>query len=302
MKKLFSVIAIVTVLCFAGTALANDTITNNAAGVIGVDSQAQGQGQGQSIDMGTNVSERGFVVPGEVTYGPLINYFGKPLPSSGFQPVEQLLMYGCWFTEGALKNMLKGVEDAEAELKVVNLNLDPAPAATEDGETKWIKVVISRDKYVGADVDYVGPATGRSENAKTTMVEVLAKTALEAIENGCNVLHLTAQGAVRDAFAYGWGIGFASTQAQVYNNSDKSNVSIGGFGYSSGQAGMRDKPWIQGFGLIDRTLEYPALNVAEAPVKEKYVILNNVHEDDETVAEKTPVDQKIEVENASVVN
>ena len=300
MKKVISVIAIATILCFtAGTASA-DSMSDSAANVI--------------IDkFNSDNKSIGAPIPGNVGYGPLINYFGKPLPSSGFQPVEQLLMYGCWFTEGALKNMLKGVEDAEAELKVVNLNLDPAPVATEDGETRWIKVIISRDKYVGVDVDYVGPAIGRSENAKTTMAEVLAKTALKALENGCNVLHLTAQGAVRDAFAYGWGIGFASTQAQVYNNSDKSNVSVGGFGYSSGQAGMRDKPWLQGFGLIDRTLEYPPLKVAAAPVKEKYVILNNVHKDDGVVgytdddegvvhATSEPVEQKIEVENANVTN
>jgi len=218
-------------------------------------------------------------------------------------------MYSCWFTEGALQSMLQEVEDVDAEFKIVNSGVETAPVAQEDGETRWIKIIIQKDMY-GNPADFIGYATGRSENAKTTMVEVLAKTALEAIENNCNVLHLTAQGAVRDAFAKGWGIGFSTTQASIHGNSDnRSNVSVGGFGYSSGQAGMRDKPWIQGFGLIDRSLTYPELNLP-TPEK-KQVILNNVKADasDTGIASdteivdagKTPVEQKIEVENATLI-
>ncbi len=309
MKKFISLVAIVTLLCFTGIGFANDTNTNVGAGIIGIDNNANAQGQGQSVDMGENYSRAiGAPIPGSVGYGPLINYFGKALPSSGFQPVEQLIMYGCWFTDGALKNMLKKVEDAEAEFKVTNIGLEPAPAADENGKTKWIKVVVSRDKYT--DAEFVGYVTARSENAKTTMTEVLAKSALEAMNNGCNVLHLIAQGAVRDAFATGWGIGFASTQAQVYSNDNKSNVSAGGFGYSSGQAGMRDKPWLQGFGLIDRNLDYPELRLAKA--EPKPVILNNVKEEQieattddngnvvKPISEAAPVDQKIAVDNATL--
>jgi len=85
------------------------------------------------------------------------------------------------------------------------------------------------------------------------------------MQNGCNVIHFTAQGAVRDVFSTGWGIGFNSTQAQVYSSDfSKSNVTTGGTGYSSAKAGTRDLAWLQGFGLIDRDLVYPAL--AMAPV------------------------------------
>ncbi len=205
---------------------------------------------------------RQFVNPGSVGYGPVLNYFGQPLPSEGFQPVEQLLMYSCWFTDGALESMLKGVEDAEAEFKVANGNIAPAKLAEEDGETKWIKIVIAREKYEGDNVGFKGFITARSDDRRTTMTEVMAKAALVAMKKGCNVIHFTAQGAVRDVMSSGWGIGFNATSATIYSSdNDQSTVAGGGMGYSSAKAGVRDLPWLQGFGLVDYDLEYPTLIV-----------------------------------------
>jgi hypothetical protein len=51
--------------------------------------------------------------------------------------------------------------------------------------------------------------------------------------------------------------------AKIYNsNDDASIVGTGGFGYSSAWAGMRDKPWLQGFGLVDPNLELPKVEKA----------------------------------------
>jgi hypothetical protein len=183
------------------------------------------------------------------------------LPSEGFQPIEQLLMYTCFFTEGALESMLKGVEDAEAEFKVATSvgNAKPAP---EDGETRWIKIVISRAKYENANAKFKGFLTARSDDRRTTMTEVMAKAALTAMQNGCNVVHFTAQGAVRDVMSSGWGIGLNTTQATIFSgNNSAGNVTSGGTGYSSAKAGTRDLPWLQGFGLVDDDLVYPALTI-----------------------------------------
>lgn len=250
---------------YAGDASAN---ANAGASAVTGDSSA-----GFTGDVGSNNTYeasdlnrgRAFANPGDVQYGPVINYFGQPLPSEGFQPVEDIIMYSCWFTEGALESMLKGVEKADAEFKVANENVADAAPAPEDGETRWIKIVISRAKYTGTDFAFKGFITAKSEHRDTTMVEVVAKAALSAVQNGCNVIHFTAQGAVRDVMASGWGIGFNTTQAQVYGGDlTKSNVSSGGFGYSSAQAGTRDLGWVQGVGLIDYTLTYPKLKVAAA--------------------------------------
>ncbi len=202
---------------------------------------------------------RGFAISGDVQYGPVLNYFGQPLPSEGFQPIEDIIMYACWYTEGALKSMLKHVENVDAEFKVSSLNIEDAHLA-EDGETRWIKVILSRTKYKGTNVDFKGFVTARSKHRETTMVETMAKAAMLAVKNGCNVIHFSAQGAVRDVESSGWGIGFNTTQASL-NGSDltHANVTSGGFGISKATAGTRDKPWLQGFGLIDRDLVYPTL-------------------------------------------
>lgn len=200
-------------------------------------------------------SSRGFVVPGNPMYGPVIPYYGKPEPSEAVQPAEQVLTYTCYFTEGALRSILRGVEDAEAEFKVVMVVPEDAEYNVRSDGQRWIKVILE----VGAvpDTMFVGFVTARSKHEETTSVEVIAKAALKSLLKGCNVLQITAEGAVRDAIASGWGIGFNTTQAFIYDAQARSNVSSGGFGYSKAKAGMRDKPWYQGFGLIDPDLIYP---------------------------------------------
>jgi len=272
MKKYLAIIAAV---CFifgsVGIASAQDTSSNaNAnASATGGSSGTTGNygpvGSYNTYEASDLNDGRQFANPATQQFGPVLNYFGQPLPSEGFQPIEQLIMYTCWFTDGSLESMLKGVEDAEAEFKVANGRIALAAPAAEDGKTKWIKIVISRSKYEGQNVGFRGFITARSDDKRTTMTEVMAKAALTALKNGCNVIHFTAQGAVRDVMSSGWGIGFNTTQAQVYSGDlTKSNVSSGGMGYSSAQAGVRDLPWLQGFGLVDNDLVYPVLDV---PVK-----------------------------------
>lgn len=257
---------IFTAIMFA-FAIVTPVHADQAAAVSVVDGVSAGAGF--TGDVGSNNTSIAAPVPGSAQFGPVLNYFGQPLPSEGFQPVEQIVMYSCWYTDGALESMLKGVESAKAEFKIANENIELAKPATEDGETKWIKIVISRDRYDGSNFGFRGFITAKSQNKNTTMVEVVAKAALSAMENGCNVIHFTAQGAVRDVISSGWGIGFNTTQAQVYSGDlTKSNVTSGGMGYSAAKAGTRDLPWLQGFGLVDYNLEYPALKIQvkeEAP-------------------------------------
>jgi hypothetical protein len=274
MKKL---LIAVTAACFlfTGVAFADQIVNNNGDVGLQTNPNASAGATGYTGDVGSNNTSIGAPIPGGVQFGPVLNYFGQPLPSEGFQPVEQLLMYSCWFTEGSLESMLKGVEKADAEFKVANNRIAAAKPAAEDGETKWIKIVISRDKYEGANVGFKGFITAKSENRDTTMTEVMAKAALTAIENGCNVIHFTAQGAVRDVMASGWGIGFNTTQAQVYSGDlTKSNVSSGGMGYSSAKAGTRDLPWLQGFGLVDNDLVYPVLDLPATEIDANNADLN----------------------------
>jgi hypothetical protein len=280
-KKIITAVAIVAL---SSTVAFGQVANSNSTSGASADSM-QMQSQGTTLEDVGNIKDsfnsepadlsegRGFAIPGDVQYGPTINYFGEARPSDAFQPVEQLIMYSCWFTEGALESMLKGVERAKAEFKLANARIVNAAPASEDGTTRWIKIVVSRDKYEGAGkVGFKGFVTARSEHRNTTSTEVMARAALVAVQNGANVIHFTAQGAMRDVEASGWGIGLSNTNAQVYSsNNTHSNVASGGMGYSRATAGMRDKPWLQGFALVDNGLVYPELAVPYAIEEEKVV-------------------------------
>lgn len=258
-KFLIIVVAICMSMFLVVPSFANDVTANAGGAVINNEEVAVLNSNTYVHQDNTRNTSIGAPIPGGTQFGPVLNYFGQPLPSEGFQPIEQLLMYACWFTEGALESMLKGAYGTESEFKIGNKTIAVAKLA-EDDETRWIKIVISRDKYTGANVEFKGFVTARSNNRRNTMTEVMAKAALSAMKNGCNVIHFTSQGAVRDVMSSGWGIGFNTTQAQVYSTDmAKSNVSSGGMGYSRAQAGVRDLPWLQGFGLVDNDLVYPVL-------------------------------------------
>lgn len=286
MKKFLTITTIMMFLLISSFAFAghkatpqchkvHDQTQGQAQGQIQGQAQAQIQGQLQgqaqmSNNNNTNLNANANVnvdnsvavdapIPGSPEFGALIGYYGQPTPSEGYQPIEQLTMYHCWFSEASLESMLEGARGTEAEFKVSNGDAAVAKL-DEDGITRWIKIVISQEKYTGKNAEFKGFVTARSNNRRNTMTEVMAKAALSAMKNDCNVIHFTAQGAVRDVMSRGWGIGFNTTQAQVYSNDmSKSNVSSGGMGYSRAQAGVRDLPWLQGFGLVDNDLIYPVL-------------------------------------------
>jgi hypothetical protein len=272
-KNMIAVLALCISLMFSANVMAQQTNAGVGAGAnanANVGSVQAGAGfQGDVGSNNTSIDNRAFAVPGNVQYGPVINYFTKPLPSEGFQPIETILMYGCWFTEGALQEMAAGgmFSKAEADVKITNAAPMAKPAA-EDGKTRWIKIVISAKPV--EKVNFKGFVTARATDMDSTMVQVMGKAALEAMNKGANVIHFTAQGAVRDVFSSGWGIGFGSTFAKMYDNNnsqDMSGVGYAGFGISKAKAGTRDLPWLQGFALVDDAPDYPKLPTAPAAVK-----------------------------------
>lgn len=283
MKKLFIAFAVAS-LIFTGVAFAdvqgqaqgqvanqraNNSADNNNSQQQGMNSNIDLSGQGRISDSFNSTGMRGFAIPGDVQYGPVINYFGKPLPSEGFQPVEQIIMYSCWFTEGALEEMASAgmFGKTEADVRIVNPTAMAKPAA-EDGKTRWIKVVVQTSPV--KDVTFKGFVTARATAMDATMVNVMANAALDAMNKGANVIHFSAQGAVRDVFSKGWGIGIGATFASIMDSKgdqDRSGVAYGGTGFSSAKAGTRDLPWLQGFALVDEAAVYPKLPVPAKDVK-----------------------------------
>jgi len=270
-KALIVSITLIAFIFTAGMSYAQqgtiDNNTNTGAAAIGIDntSQGQGQGQGQSInttDNSTNTNEaqdRNFPIPGGVNFGPVINYYGKPLPGAQFRPVESLLMYANIFSEGALESIIKRGKDADliVDLNVVRDRNVQIRAKYEEDETRWIKIVATTKML--PEHGLIGYITSEGDDRKTDMMEVIAGAALAALQEGADVLQIVAQGAARDTVTSGWGIGFNTTQAMITGGGVGSgadsgaNISSGGTGYSSAWAGMRDKPWLQANALKSPT-------------------------------------------------
>jgi hypothetical protein len=285
MFKKIAVIVMIALFAISGNALAQTAVAgasvngvnaNANSGASANNSQGQDQSQGQGQTQGVGIDQfnnsfnsrsdaekigKSFVVPGSVQYGPAINYFGKGGPTAGFQDIRTLLMYGCLFTEGALEEMSSGASTFSGRVVVRQMNATKVVAKVDEAGTKWIKIVVS-DKPLEGLVPALH-VTAEADSRDVDMIAIMAKSALEALRKGANVLHVTAFGAARDTETRGWGIGFNSTMAKVFQqNDDASVVGTGGFGYSSAWAGMRDKPWLQGFGLVDANLELPKVEKA----------------------------------------
>jgi hypothetical protein len=246
MKKLavITLVALFSIVMFTGVSFADPNANANAGANSGSDA---------SINDSFNSSNQrgGHLIDPGFQYGPVINYFGQPLPSDGFQPVESLLIYSTWFTVGTLETIVDGDGDAEAEFMAINKEVQAPGLYRMKGKEKiqWIKVIVSKEPVAGAyDIGFV---VARSDDRRTGMPKVMAAAALKAAKAGCNVIQFIAQGAVRDAFSTGWGIGINTSYGKISGGSDNDEAIVGGggLGYSSAQAGMRDKPWLQAHGL-----------------------------------------------------
>ena len=271
-KKIAVITLMVIALAFSGNAFAQvaNSGSNSGAeanaiggGAQAAQQQGQGQTQGVALDQFNNSfnSEglRGFAIPADNQYGPVMNFYGKQAPSVQYQDVRTILMYSCMFSEGALEKMASGAFEANlAEFKLINADDIVAPAKAAADGTRWIKIVVSQTAL--DKVALKGHVSGESRDRSLTMVELMADVALKALKNGANVLHITAFGATHDVFSSGWGIGFNTTMAAIDDLNKGQNRSVvggGGLGYSSSKAGSRDQGWIQAFALVDAALVYP---------------------------------------------
>ena len=262
MKKLLSIMFAITLTAL----LSLPTMAGQSASQSGA--EATGYGVVGDINSGNtnDAMDRPFPLQGGVGYGPVINYFGKPLPTAGFRPVETLLMYGGWFSEGTLERIIKK-SDILHEMEVVNEARYVPRAKADPNGTKWIRVIATMNVQNGHGL--VGYITCEADDRKTDMLEVLAQAALDALRAGADVLQITAQGAARDTETSGWGIGFNTTIASDLGNGQGTmGVATGGTGYSKAWAGMRDKPWIQANALVAPEAVWTNLEAAKPEKKE----------------------------------
>lgn len=136
------------------------------------------------------------------------------------------------------------------------VNFQKAPLELRDGNRYiWIVTGPSHpDEFRG-----VAPFDIEAKDDDTNSFQLIAKMALEAIENGDNVLWINYQGWKDRVGSSGWGIGTHAVHGQVSSGGTKSTVGGGGFGYSKNSVGVEMRPFIRGWsGCVPFELSIPS--------------------------------------------
>jgi len=237
MKKLLIIGAMCAALIIPGMAFAGDNNDLDATvEPITIDIQDNRHYDASDLNDG-----RGFAIPGEVIFPGTPGYYGEATPGHRFIPLKKLLMFTTVWNVDAARNMLAG--------RTGNKDVQIRDLLAKDGDetAKLVYCSIERPSALGADTaDQASIGTIAATNRKSISADVLAKAIVEAADRNANFIMFMAEGVNREVDAQGWGIGFNTTQAQIYSGgNDKSNVSSGGMGYSRGWAGYIDYPWLQ---------------------------------------------------------
>jgi len=255
MKKLITIIAVLSmVFCFSGMALA-DVNTNSGAGTIGLDNQAQSQGQGQSMnnnivfpeskDVTRSINDgkgyRGFANQAEISYPGMPSYFGPAVRNGNVRGVKSIIMYKDTFTRADVAELLKGVSVDENRLV-------PQVKDEDKKDTDSVKVVLvppAKEDVLRQCAIINAQAT--KEGASS--VNALAAAIISALDAGADTLLITAEGAGCKLTSNGWGIGLAWTTAVINTAENTGNTGSGGMGITGGSAGYKSLPWVQGIAL-----------------------------------------------------
>lgn len=273
MKKLFMILAILVSLFMVSGPVMAGSATADADAAADVEiTFSEGTLSPQTIEEGSTV--RQFVNPG-VTPLPMTNgFFTAPTPDSSFKSIRDII--NALHTEGgsghirlneaALIQMAKGGK-VTTHTQVVR-GITQVPRAYERGPYKDIVtgedmvsnrfLIITIEKPIVKDGKVVGMAKppgikvtgfidGEAKDGKTNSLQVLGKVGLTALEDGNNLMVITAEGAHRMVEASGWGVGFYGVTAGVSEAGKASSLAGGGTGYAKNKTGTEDKPWVQGY-------------------------------------------------------
>jgi hypothetical protein len=263
MKRiLISALLILGLVAFTTPAFAQDVTANTGTAVIG-GGQGQGQGQGQTInfssplipateqkDLTTVRNEgsgyRGFPIGPQMTYPGLPTYFNGPTDGASVTNLEDFLMYGNVWDIATLEAMA-GTGSASDFLsigyKVVTVAECPTAAQPE-------KVKALLKKQVKGVYKRVATITVKASNLNTTSEKLLAIAGLEAAKYGASEIHIIDAGKHRVMTGEGWGIGIYYYAAGLSASESSGQMGGGGTGYSTGESGYQDKPWIKVIAVI----------------------------------------------------
>ena len=181
---------------------------------------------------------RGFAEGGPVPIPGMPSYFGPATPGPQYQPARIVVLYQNRFTKDNVANMLKKA----GKTKVITTSLYGEPDFVYDYVDVYVMDKVLESKVDGKLLGYI---TVQAKNDGTVSAHDMAAAMEEVMKMGGNAMQVTGEGVARTLKAFGWGIGVSYTRASLSANETVGGVSAGGMGISGGEAGYKDKPWVQ---------------------------------------------------------
>jgi len=239
MKKLFAIMAILMAVCmFSGTALAGNTASAeaNAGAIINMPEDSR-----EFKDM-----PRPFANGTEITYPGMPNFFGPDKQNANTMDLQVILeMKKTWTRECLKETGTKAKTNTRARFF--------EPRRHRLGNEFKAKDTDTIDIHLGMppkDARLAGVVVVRARDTKTTTLEVLADAGRHALDIPGATLYVVAYNSSKVVQSSGWGIGFHTSAATANGTNDLSTITSGGTGYSTGEAGFGDKPWIHAYVVV----------------------------------------------------
>jgi hypothetical protein len=247
MNKTLAIFAVVlSVFLFTGTAMASSTAVAGASAsadpsAVGIVDQTFEADKREYKDM-----PRGYAVGTEVVYPGMPSYFGPDKPGPNTMDLRVILeMKPDWTRDCLTATGTKAKTNTRARFFVPTRKSLGKEFKAKDSDA--IKILLGNPPE---DAKLVGVVMVRARDTKATTLEVMADAGRHALDIPGATLYVVAYNSAKVVKTGGWGIGFHSSMATANGTNDLSSVSSGGTGWSTGEAGYEDKPWIHGYVVI----------------------------------------------------
>jgi hypothetical protein len=237
MKKLFATFAIlVAIFMVSGTALAGNVADANATAgaMVASDPSATVNQNFEASDI-----PQGFANGTEMTFPGVSPYFGPDRhPGPNSIDLRMILdVKSTWKRFELAPTATQAKMDIRARHLVPTmkkLGIKPSPDDTID-------------IFIGTpppSAKLLGVVMVRVRDTEATTFEAMAEAGLRGLDGMGDAIFIVAFGSQKVVKGSGWGIGFHHTTATVSDGKDLGTVTSGGTGYSTSEAGYKDKPWV----------------------------------------------------------
>jgi len=234
MKKLF--IVLIIVLAFSTTPAKADStaIADSAVGVNDV-------GNVNQTFEATEEIPRSFPNGTEVGYPSVPMFIGPDRPGPNTMDLSGILNLKQNWIRAELEETA-----SKAKMWIRSMYLVQT-RDTLDIEENDIDSVILRLGIPPAGSKLLGIIMVRIRNTKGTTVEAMSEAGLKGLECMADAVYIVAYNSQKVVKASGWGIGVHHSGASVDRDNRGGSVSSGGTGWSTGEAGYQDKPWVHAY-------------------------------------------------------